>query len=252
MKEIVLAGGCFWGIQKVFSSIEGVASTECGYVNGDPSVKPTYELVCREGHGYREAVKVEYDPVVVSLDAMVAAFFYVIDPSWDDGQGRDTGPQYRTGVYWTDPCDEADLERLFAQVRPMYPVFCTECGPLTSWTRAEDEHQGYLARNPGGYCHIPEHKMEEMGMILSASRFFRGRRYRRFLPWLFPCLCLGLPPFPFWGFLGGSGYFLRISATRLSSSSLSLSPANSPWYWSIFAAMRTFPATARAIFPRCQ
>lgn len=173
MKEIVLAGGCFWGIQKAFSSIPGVESTECGYANGDSSTVPTYELVCSGRHGWREAVKVRYDESQTSLHGILAAFLYLIDPSQADGQGNDRGVQYRTGVYWTDPADEQAVRSALDQARPMYPEFHTECGPLTSWGRAEEEHQNYLKKHPGGYCHIPDEKIDDIGMMMAGFRFLR-------------------------------------------------------------------------------
>lgn len=169
-REIYLAGGCFWGIEKAFEDIPGVVSTECGYANGDPHFIPDYMLVCSGRYGYRETVKVEYDPSVVSLDDLLHAFFYIIDPTQERRQGNDVGIQYQTGVYWTDPADEEVVRRVFKAESGKHPEFHTEAGPLTFWSPAEEHHQKYLDRNPGGYCHIPVWKMEVLrGMPTSGT-----------------------------------------------------------------------------------
>lgn len=155
MSVIHLAGGCFWGVQDVFAHIPGVTGTECGYANGDRHYVPDYMLVCSGRMGYREAVKVEYDPSEISLDELLAVFFMIIDPTQERRQGNDIGIQYQTGVYWSDPESERVVRRVFAEQEAASEEFHVEMGPLTYWTRAEENHQDYLERNPGGYCHIP-------------------------------------------------------------------------------------------------
>ena len=163
---IHLAGGCFWGLENALQGIPGVESTECGYANGDPHFIPDYMLVCSGRFGYREAVRVEYDPEVVSLEDLLYCFLYLIDPTQERRQGNDIGLQYQTGVYWTDPGDEAVVRRVFEAEAPRYPEFHVEAGPLTFWSPAEEYHQRYLDKNPGGYCHIPVWKMEALRAIL--------------------------------------------------------------------------------------
>ncbi len=157
--EIYLAGGCFWGLEKALQDLPGVVSTECGYANGDPHFVPDYMMVCSGRFGYRETVRVEYDPEVMPLDTLLAAFMFLIDPTQERRQGNDVGAQYQTGVYWTDPDDGRRVEAFMEAEIPRYPEFHTERGPLTFWSPAEGHHQHYLDRNPGGYCHIPVWKM---------------------------------------------------------------------------------------------
>lgn len=158
MNEIVLAGGCFWGIQKAFSSLRGIISTECGYANGDPRIVPDYRAVCSGKHGFAEAVRIQYDRI--RLEDVLSAFFLLIDPTRADGQGNDIGVQYRTGIYWTDGGSAKIVKQVLEEQASRYEEFHTECGPLENWTRAEDYHQDYLDRNPNGYCHIPAWKLE--------------------------------------------------------------------------------------------
>ena len=99
---IYLAGGCFWGLEKLMQSIPGVVRGTSGYANGDPSVRPTYSEVCTGKTGYRETVRVEYKENEISLDAILFTFFAAIDPTVKNRQGNDTGSQYQTGIYYTD------------------------------------------------------------------------------------------------------------------------------------------------------
>lgn len=170
MTAIHLAGGCFWGVQDVFSRIPGVIGTECGYANGDRHYIPDYMLVCSGRMGYREAVKVEFDPSLISLEDILAVFFLIIDPTQERRQGNDIGVQYQTGVYWSDRESEDVVRRVFAAQEARYDEFHVEMGPLEYWTRAEDEHQDYLARNPTGYCHIPVWKRELVNEVMRHSR----------------------------------------------------------------------------------
>lgn len=171
--EIYLAGGCFWGLEKAMSGLRGVMETECGYANGDPHFVPDYMLVCSGRFGYREAVRVRYDPEVRPLGDILHAFFFLIDPTQERRQGNDVGIQYQTGVYWSDPSDEAFVKRFMEEESGKYPEFHTEFGPLTFWSPAEEYHQRYLDRNPGGYCHIPLWKMELLRNMPRASRTFK-------------------------------------------------------------------------------
>ncbi len=165
-KRIFLAGGCFWGLEKALQDLPGITSTECGYANGDPHFVPDYMLVCSGRFGYREAVKVEYDPSALSLEDVLTVFMFLIDPTQERRQGNDVGIQYQTGVYWEDPEDGDTVERFMQSERAKYPEFHTECGPLAFWSPAEGYHQHYLDRNPGGYCHIPPWKMDMARVLL--------------------------------------------------------------------------------------
>ncbi|RGB68878.1 peptide-methionine (R)-S-oxide reductase MsrB [Provencibacterium massiliense] len=153
-KEIYFAGGCFWGVQEFFSCIAGVLSTEAGYANGG-SAAPSYEEVC-SGSGHAETVRVVYDPQSVSLPFLLGMFYSVIDPTSADRQGPDRGKQYRPGVYYTDRQDEAVIRRSLHELQKEYEQpLAVELAPLTQYAPAEEYHQQYLKKNPGGYCHIP-------------------------------------------------------------------------------------------------
>lgn len=166
IREIFLAGGCFWGLEKAFEDLDGVVSTECGYANGDPHFIPDYMLVCSGRYGYREAVKVVYDSGKVSLEDLLHCFLFLIDPTQERRQGNDVGIQYQTGVYWTDPGDESTVRGILESESRKYPEFHVECGPLTFWSPAEEYHQKYLDKNPGGYCHIPMWKIALLNTII--------------------------------------------------------------------------------------
>ena len=157
MKTIYLAGGCFWGMQRFFDQFEGVLSTEVGYANG-PDAAPSYQEVCRDS-GHAETLRIDYDESVVSLGELLDDYFLVIDPLSVNRQGGDTGIQYRTGIYYTDPADlPAIRERWDREAEKLGQPLAVEVGPLKNFFSAEEYHQKYLEKNPGGYCHIgPEY-----------------------------------------------------------------------------------------------
>ena len=157
---IYLAGGCFWGLEKLMQSIPGVTDAVSGYANGAGEADANYKAVCAGGTGFRETVKVTYDPGLVSLDALLLAYFYVVDPTVENRQGNDVGSQYQTGVYYTDDASKETVERIAALERGRREKFAVEIGPLVNFFPAEDYHQDYLDRNPGGYCHIPRAEIE--------------------------------------------------------------------------------------------
>lgn len=155
MKEIILAGGCFWGVEAYFKLIDGVQDTTVGYANGHKD-NPTYEEVCKKDTGHAEVVKVIYDNTLLSLERLLEAYFHIIDPTLLNRQGPDVGVQYRTGIYYTDH-DDLDVIMAFVeseQEKYTEPIV-TEVKPLMNFFDAESYHQDYLDKNPGGYCHIP-------------------------------------------------------------------------------------------------
>lgn len=154
MKSVVFAGGCFWGIEAYFKKIEGVVSTEVGYANGKTE-NPTYKAVCRGNTGFAEACRVDYDESRITLDALLEAFWKVIDPTVSDRQGPDIGSQYRTGIYYTDPAELEEILKSRDLEQSKYTKkIVTEILPLSNFYEAEEYHQDYLDKNPGGYCHI--------------------------------------------------------------------------------------------------
>jgi methionine-S-sulfoxide reductase len=169
MSEIYLAGGCFWGVEKAISLLDGVVSTECGYANGDPSLIPDYLLVCSGRYGYAETVRVVYDPERIGLEKILKAFFMVIDPTLVNRQGNDIGIQYRTGIYWADDDSAEKVRKFVSRISDSYPEFHTELMPLSNFTKAEDKHQKYLDNNPMGYCHISRAVMDEISRMRCPS-----------------------------------------------------------------------------------
>ena len=158
MKTIYLAGGCFWGMQKFLDQFDGVVSTQVGYANG-PDAAPAYQDVCRNS-GHAETVRVDYDEEKLSLDRLMELYFLVIDPLSVNKQGEDEGIQYRTGVYYTAADQLPALRAAFhEEERKVGAPLAVELLPLQNFFPAEEYHQKYLDKNPGGYCHIPAHRL---------------------------------------------------------------------------------------------
>jgi peptide-methionine (S)-S-oxide reductase len=166
MQEIVLAMGCFWGAEEIYWRLDGVWTTAVGYAGGY-TPHPTYEETCTGRTGHTEAVRVVYDPAVVSLHTLLAVFWQSHDPTQGMRQGNDRGSQYRSALYWTTP-EQRDaavatrdtyqallrsrgLGEITTEIRPLDPDAPHGAGPLYY---AEDYHQQYLHKNPYGYrCH---------------------------------------------------------------------------------------------------
>jgi len=153
-KEIYLAGGCFWGTEKYLKSLPGVKRTDVGYANGSTE-NPSYEDVCHRNTGHAETVRVLYAPEEISLTHILHMYFDVIDPTSLNRQGNDIGSQYRTGIYYVDPEDESIIRAAVSKLQEKYekPI-AIEIKPLENYYLAEEYHQDYLTKNPGGYCHI--------------------------------------------------------------------------------------------------
>lgn len=154
MKSIVIAGGCFWGVEAYMSKINGIYETKVGYANGTKN-NPTYNEVCAGNTGHTEACLINYDECIVSLEKILNKFWGIIDPTVINRQGPDVGSQYRSGIYYSD---DKDLDIILktkneAQSRYDKPIV-TEVQKLACFYDAEEYHQKYLQKNPGGYCHI--------------------------------------------------------------------------------------------------
>lgn len=154
MKEIVLAGGCFWGVEEYMSRIDGIIETTVGYANGTTE-NPTYEEVCTNITGHAEACYIKYDENILSLEDLLNRFWKIINPTLLNRQGPDIGSQYRTGIYYIDESDLPTIMKTFEEQKIKYdkPIV-TEVEPLRVFYEAEEYHQKYLKKNPGGYCHI--------------------------------------------------------------------------------------------------
>lgn len=154
MKSIVLAGGCFWGVQAYFQKLDGVETTKSGYANGT-TLHPTYEEVCTGNTNHAEAVMIQYNEDKIHLETILDKFWAIIDPTLLNKQGNDIGTQYRTGIYYLD---EEDLETILDSRSQLQSTLSkpivTEIKPLEKFFEAEEYHQDYLKKNPNGYCHI--------------------------------------------------------------------------------------------------
>ncbi len=154
-----LAMGCFWGAERIFWKLPGVVTTAAGYQGGF-TPNPTYQETCTARTGHAEAVLVAYDPKVLPHDHVLKAFWENHDPTQGDRQGNDMGSQYRSAVYWTTPEQEAAVlatrDAFAAELeRHRLGEITTELRPASEageFFYAEDYHQQYLHKNPGGYC----------------------------------------------------------------------------------------------------
>ena len=154
MKTIYLAGGCFWGTEHFLKLVHGVVEAEVGYANSNIP-NPTYREVCTGKTGAAETVKVIYNPKEISLPFLLNLYYKTIDPTSLNKQGNDRGTQYRTGIYYTDPSERPVIEQSLEALQKNYnKPLAIEVGPLENFYPAEDYHQDYLDKNPGGYCHI--------------------------------------------------------------------------------------------------
>ena len=152
-QSITLGGGCFWCLEAVYELADGVVAVESGYSNGHVQ-NPSYEQVCQGDTGHNEVVRVSYDDEVVSLRELLEIFFVIHDPTTLNRQGNDVGTQYRSGIYFTSPAQEALAREVLAEVNAkLGGRAVTEILPLTNYSRAEAYHQHYFAQHPGqGYC----------------------------------------------------------------------------------------------------
>ena len=176
-KDIYFAGGCFWGVEEFFSRIPGVTRVDVGYANGI-SANPSYREVCAVDTGHAEAVHVRYDPGRVSLKTLCEQFFKIVDPVSVNRQGNDIGSQYRTGIYYSDPSDKDVIAKVLEAVQADYAKpLAVELQPLVSYFPAEEYHQNYLKKNPGGYCHINFDSLDELiegdGVCTDNGRYSR-------------------------------------------------------------------------------
>ena len=157
--EVAVFGmGCFWGVERMFWKLDGVTSTAVGYAAGH-TPNPTYQEVCSGRTGHNEVVRVVYDPKRISYDALLKTFWEGHDPTQGMRQGNDVGTQYRSGIYYTSEDQQVAAEASkVAYARALGEAgrgeVTTEILPSPEFYYAEDYHQQYLAKNPGGYCGI--------------------------------------------------------------------------------------------------
>ena len=155
-ERAIFALGCFWGAERKFWQTPGVISTAVGYAAG-LTPNPTYKEVCSGRTGHAEVVLVIFDPSQTSYEALLKVFWENHDPTQGMRQGNDVGTQYRSGIYWTSPAQQVAAEASKAAYAARlaaagFGAITTEVLPAPTFFYAEEYHQQYLAKNPGGYC----------------------------------------------------------------------------------------------------
>ncbi len=155
METAIFAGGCFWGIEKAFLDVPGVTDAESGYMGGKRE-NPTYEQVCTGATGHAEAVRVTYDPSVISYEALVRKFFMIHNPTELNRQGPDVGSQYRSGIFYLNQEQEEIADKIVKELAPNYypKTIVTEITAASTFYRAEEYHQRYFEKHPNAVCHI--------------------------------------------------------------------------------------------------
>ena len=170
---LYIAMGCFWGAERIFWQLEGVVTTAAGYMGGF-TPNPTYEETCTGLTGHTEAVLVAYDPTRTRPELLLKAFWENHDPTTPNRQGNDVGTQYRSAIYWTTDEQRAAVEATASSFgeelsRHGLPPISTEMRPASEvgeFWYAEDYHQQYLHKNPGGYCnHGPNGLTCQVGIL---------------------------------------------------------------------------------------
>jgi len=155
-KEIItLGGGCFWCLDAVYARVRGVNSVDSGYSNGHV-LNPSYQDVCGGDTGHNEVVQLTFDPTSITLTEILEIFFLVHDATTLNAQGNDVGTQYRSGIYFGAPAQEKTAKTFIAQLaqdKVFSRPIVTEVLPLQNYSKAEDYHQDFFAKNPNqGYC----------------------------------------------------------------------------------------------------
>ena len=154
-KTITLAGGCFWGVEEYYKRLNGVLNTNVGYANGHTDGPVLYRDVCTGATGHAEAVWIEYNPTIISLQKLLEHLFRIIDPTSLNKQGGDIGTQYRTGAYYQSDEDYHQIREFIDHAQAESDTkIVVEVAPLRNYILAEPEHQDYLTVNPYGYCHV--------------------------------------------------------------------------------------------------
>jgi peptide-methionine (S)-S-oxide reductase len=156
MQKAMFGLGCFWGAERKFWQLEGVHSTAVGYAGGF-TPNPTYREVCTGMTGHNEVVLVVFDPARITYDALLRTFWENHNPTQGMRQGNDVGTQYRSGIYAFTPEQQQAAEESRTRFQKEltaagYGAITTEIVPAPEFYYAEDYHQQYLAKNPGGYC----------------------------------------------------------------------------------------------------
>lgn len=151
MNELIIAGGCFWGVEELFRVQRGVVDTEVGYTGGE-NTHPTYEY----HPGHAEALKITYDPALTNEDALLDYFFQIHDPTTMNRQGNDVGSSYRSAIFYNTDSQKDSAQHAIRRNQQYWQApIVTQLEPLQTFWAAEAYHQDYLQKNPAGYtCHF--------------------------------------------------------------------------------------------------
>jgi peptide methionine sulfoxide reductase msrA/msrB len=152
----VFAAGCFWGTEAYFRLLPGVLDVQVGY-SGGTAKAPTYEQVCTGKTGHAEAVKILFDPQKISYTDLLRHFFRMHDPTQEDRQGNDVGTQYRSAVFYMDERQKEETQKLIGELSSSHTYkepIVTDIEKYEAFYPAEEYHQKYLEKHPGGYCHV--------------------------------------------------------------------------------------------------
>jgi len=158
IEKIILAGGCFWGMQSLINKKDGIVETSVGYAGGDAKYT-SYDFVKLGITGHAESLEVIYDTEIITTRQLIGLFLKIHDPTTFERQGNDNGSQYRSAVFYTTDSQKQIVEKAIrdADKTGLWDnKIITEVKPFTNFFRAEEEHQKYLEKNPNGYsCHYP-------------------------------------------------------------------------------------------------
>lgn len=161
-QKALLGAGCFWGVAHILRDIPGVLNVEVGYAGG-LFPKPSYEMVCSGATGHAEVVKLEFDPSIISYDQILDVFFRLHDPTTLNRQHNDIGTQYRSVIFTFSDEQWQTATRMIQDMnarKAFKDPVVTQVEPFSNYYKAEDYHQDYLIKNPGGYmCHILREKL---------------------------------------------------------------------------------------------
>lgn len=156
-KIAIFAAGCFWGVEEIFRKTPGVVATRVGYTGGTKS-EPTYREVCSGRTGHAEAIEIEFDDSQITYENLVKLFFRMHDPTTLNRQHNDIGTQYRSAIFYLDEGQRQTSQRVIEELttaKKFSRPIVTQIVAASEFYSAEEEHQDYLQKNPGGYnCHI--------------------------------------------------------------------------------------------------
>lgn len=160
VNKIVVAGGCFWGVEEYYRRVKGILTTKCGYAQGIIE-NPTYQQVKSGMTQHAESVFLEYDPEIITSEKIMELLFRIIDPLSLNKQGEDEGTQYRTGIYCLNQDDLKLAYQMIEKLQKNYEEkIVVEVEMLDKFYDAEEYHQKYLVKNPIGYCHVDFRKLK--------------------------------------------------------------------------------------------